>query len=340
MISINWWNAGHDATIIELPREYFTTPAVCNFDSSQYDTLFKRTFENYIPSSAYFLEMNNKRLLNVRFVNYELTPEGRYIIHNGNGWLQTENICYELDTSYNLIEQSAVQFETSCNLERKWSEIQGLEDVRLYPKIVNEITENIIGFIATQREYSSERVNRMVIGNYCIDGSGRAEKGSFTDCAVIEPPVYTACEKNWAPIVCTEQLFIYRWFPMEIGKIINNKLQIVKVYDVPKMVFNGIKGSTIFREYDDENGAMLIGIVHYSIETCPRSYYHQIVWLDKISLKPVKISIPFHFFKEGIEFCIGMTVIGDKMRCWLSRHDCNTTWIEFNYKKIGLYNIQ
>ena len=66
--------------------------------------------------------------------------------------------------------------------------------------------------------------------------------------------------------------------------------------------FQHTKGSSPFGP--DE----LVGMVHFSEDTKPRSYFHMMVILDKMSLKPLRYSESFVFETVGIEFCIGFRI--------------------------------
>ena len=95
-------------------------------------------------------------------------------------------------------------------LECYGGSIYGLEDIRLYNRVDNQI-----GFIATSINYSGVGRNRMVRGMYDLS------KGRLYDCNVIVPPDPNSwCEKNWIPLVKDNtEYFIYKWVPFEIGRL-------------------------------------------------------------------------------------------------------------------------
>jgi hypothetical protein len=109
---------------------------------------------------------------------------------------------------------------------------------------------------------------------------------------------------------------------MEIGKIVNRpdgtkQLQIIKSHDIQEPWFHKVRGSTTFTKTDEG----LLGVVHFSDEGSPRHYYHVVILLDPVTLKPIRYSKPFYFQKIGVEFCIGFTVIEGEYVFWLSRMD-------------------
>jgi len=317
--NLEWWKADHNDSIIQIPNTFIQKRNMSLQSGCKFDRISVLAASNkFVTSSASMIDFEGKRILNIRTVNYRLTREGRYLINNPNGWLETENLCCLLDNTL-CPDTSTICIISKPQLQSRWPEIQGVEDIRLFE------FENKLHFIGTQREYSSIPVNRMIMGEYNLIHR------CMENCKVLEPEIPTNCEKNWVPIVLNKELFfIYKWYPMEIGKLVDGKLKIVTRHNTG-FVFQGIKGSTIFLE---EKEGEKIGIVHFSEEGMPRKYYHQIVWLNG-SLQPVKISEPFYFFLEGIEFCIGFTLIDARtMRCWISRHDCDTSWIEFDYTQL------
>jgi hypothetical protein len=218
---------------------------------------------------------------------------------------------------------------------------KGLEDIRLYEY------EGRVKYVATTAGYSESGKSRIIVGNYNV------ETAEICDGTIIQPPDSNAnswCEKNWIPIIRNnkimlgdgsiveqeEELFIYKWSPMEIGKIDyeSKQLKIIHKYEVNFPLFSKIRGSSLFYETD----AGLIGVVHYSEEHSPRHYYHMLVLLEKDSYIPIRYTETFCFEKLGIEFCLGFTIkysedivckdrepwddeLQDEYVFWISRHD-------------------
>jgi hypothetical protein len=191
----------------------------------------------------------------------------------------------------------------------------------------------------------------MIVGDYDV------ENAAIRSGKIVQPPTDTWAEKNWIPIVRKnkilmgdgtmidqeEELFIYKWSPLEIGRIENGILVIVHSYPMSMPLFSKIRGSTIFHVVDEG----LIGIVHYSEEHSPRHYYHMLVLLDKDSFMLKRYSEPFCFQKLGVEFCIGMmigdvanaessgmTVREDSYVFWISRHDRDPAMVTISKDEI------
>jgi len=288
-----WYKAGHDASLITVPAEFFeTVPATVQWltkaEGAKSGTYTYPFLENAHATSSSFL--NNT--LCVRYVNYILTPPGLYIIHDAQGHLRTWNMLFELSEDRRSLIESGRQMNLVTAMPISGMAIQGIEDVRLYE------FEGMMKCIGTQRQWSPTQQNRMMI----CDVSG----SSFENAVVVEPPVPTGCEKNWIPVVHEgREHFIYQWFPFQVGVLENGQLRITIEHEMPNL-FGKVRGSTVFLE----EGSTLIGLVHYSEDRSPRHYYHMLVELDKATLRPLRRSRPFVFGRIGVEFCIGMAKEG------------------------------
>ena len=64
--------------------------------------------------------------------------------------------------------------------------------------------------------------------NLMVKGKYNVFNFQLTDIIAIESPYNLQCEKNWTPIASgvENEFFIYKWYPMEIGRLIGSKLQI------------------------------------------------------------------------------------------------------------------
>lgn len=299
--------ANHNDSILQLSSDFYSenmTFSISNQLKYNYPT-----YDEYIPTSASFIEYKNLKILNTRYVNYIINNDGCYLIYSPDRILQTQNYLSFLNEeleplNYIKIDESNVVL-TDYLHKAKYFTTKGFEDIRLY------VSNDELKFIATTIQYSPLGKNRMVFGNYDIVNQ------RIHSVNLIEPPnPKTVCEKNWIPIKyrnIIEDCFIYSWNPFQIGRVIEgnttqpeftHKLQIIMERKYNHPILSNIRGSSSFVSYDETT---LIGLVHYSEEYMPRHYYHVLVQLDKYSLSILKISQPFHFQTLGIEFCIGFT---------------------------------
>jgi hypothetical protein len=182
--------------------------------------------------------------------------------------------------------------------------IRGLEDIRVYTD-----SKGTVRFMATQREYTDK--NRIVGGIYDM------RLGRYRDCAVLEPPTPTDCEKNWLPIEGTEDI-LYQWHPLQVGQLKDNKLVIAKTQDTP-WFFRHLRGSAIPFRVDKE----LWVLTHFVEYSSPRKYFHCMSILDAETYKPLRISLPFAFRKVGVEYCIGMRPLDGSIEFIFSSWDDN-----------------
>lgn len=298
-----WYRGDHNDSLFMMSADLYTRP----LNSNQTITYSYPEITHYYPTSAAYLYTGGKHILNTRYVNYWIYPNGYYLFHSGSRLIENKNLLSELNKD-TLIPEYYKEIREQIDLPVIDGISKGIEDIRLY-----EIN-NVVKYIATTVGYSPSGKSRMIIGNYDI------ENASITDGTIIHPPYDTWSEKNWIPIIRNkEELFIYKWSPMEIGKIDYEKkeLIIVQTHTIYYPLFHKIRGSTIFQEIEEG----LLGVVHFSEEHTPRHYYHMLVLLDKNTLAPIRFTESFCFEKLGIEFCVGFAVKSDHYIFWISRHD-------------------
>ena len=333
-ISPRWYAADHNDSMIYIPADLY---AMCLKNDPTYDSKTYRypTIDSpdvrYFPSSAAYLSFNGKHYLNTRYVSYTLFPSGTYfftVLNSENG---DRNKIYNKNTlsilNDNFEPEGFTEMdEDTVGIPRQIAFSLGLEDMRLYE------FNGKIKFVASSINYSGIGKVRVMNGVY------NQETHSYSECRVIEPPSDTHCEKNWIPIIRNgEEVFIYRWYPFELGRIDkNNKLQIFQTNFIMGACFEKIRGSSIF--YEVEQG--YLGVVHFCEEGAPRHYYNHLVLLNKETLVPEKYSHPFYFNNVSIEFCIGFTIKNGRYYFWISQMDGSPAMISINIESIPLiYDI-
>ena len=285
--------------------------------------------ETYYPTSASYLFFRGEHWINTRYVNYWIYPNGCYLFNNfeGKHLIENKNMLSKLDEkTMEPIFYKEIQENIDYPVNKRIS--VGLEDVRLYE------FNGKIKYIAATTGYSSNEKSRMIVGEYDL------ESGTICRGQIIQPPnnIDSWCEKNWIPLIEEEkELFIYKWYPMEIGHIDYEKGELVIDYTIPNSfpLFSKVKGSTLFYDILShkpcEDG--LLGVVHISEEYEPRHYYHMLVLLDRETYSVKNYSETFCFEKIGIEYCIGFTPyerdgLETKYTFWISRHDRDPLMIQ------------
>jgi hypothetical protein len=304
-----WFPADHNERILEIDAGLtaYKLADGASFQSAKYSY---PDWGDFIPTSSAYVCHKGAHIVNTRWVNYWLYPNGAYLIHDSQGHIRTRNtysLVGSLDDSPSRMEEMVVEEGLPCY----GGSIYGLEDIRLYSR-----EDGHIGFIATSINHSPLLRNRMVRGIYDVLG------GRLTDCSVIVPPdAGSWCEKNWTPVTLGGLKWIYRWSPFEIGVIQESEggeqLVIETSWEHSTPMFSKIRGSSPFVEVADG----LVGVVHMSYEGSPRRYLHCLVLLDKVSGMPLRYSDFFAFREISVEFCIGFAVDSGRYYFWISNFD-------------------
>ena len=258
------------------------------------------------PSNPSFLTYRGVPLLNIRYVNYRLTAGGQYVIEDKGGSLRTQNVLAVLDDSLTRIETS-MPLSVRTHLAQTCVGIHGLEDVRLYEE------GGRLRFVATQREWSPTRQNRILRGD--VIGP------CMTKFEVLEPPTSSGCEKNWIPFGSD---FIYGFHPLQMGAVKDGQLSLHTEWATPPS-WASMRGSTVPVEF--QGGSWLV--VHSSDEAVPRHYRHRLLVLEPATGRPLQSSPLFVFGRDGIEFCIGFCIREkeQEVQFWYSQHDCDPVWL-------------
>jgi glycosyltransferase involved in cell wall biosynthesis len=253
---------------------------------------------DYHPSSICSFDGNQM----VRFVNYSITHTGGYDMKQGNyspdHAVRTQNVIYKPDGT------TIPMKDDSVTLPRRKHHILGLEDVRVYRN-----ASGVLRFVSTSSEYS-ENI-RIVTGELDM------EKGEYKNARVLESPLNSNCEKNWIPVNGTEDI-LYSWNPLRVGHLEDDELVFDKEIKTPDF-FRHLRGSAVPIQVKGE----LWCLVHY-VEYCmPRKYFHCIVVLDPKTYQPKRMSLPFVFRNEGIEYCLSMTQEKNELEFLFSSWDDN-----------------
>ena len=238
----------------------------------------------------------------VRFVNYVIDQrDGSYTMKEG-----TYSTSHHVRTKTVLVngDLAGVLDDSTIGIPTRSTHIRGLEDLRIYTDKAGTLR-----FLASSWEYS-EKIRQI---------AGRIDPATLQirDGCVVESPQNAECEKNWIPIPGTDDI-VYRWSPLEIGQLKGSQLDITTTHETP-WFFQHLRGSAA----PVRIGTDLLCLVHFVEYTQPRKYYHCVVALDATTYKPLRISLPFVFAASGIEYCIGVSLVGTSLDCTFSSWDDN-----------------
>lgn len=258
---------------------------------------------DYIPSSTSCVWVDGRLLLNVRYVNYRIQPDGSYkesldgkLVDNDK--IRTRNAWMFLGDDLHFMKDDSVDAPKRPN-----HRVVGLEDVRLFH------TKDGVRFLATSPEYSYCDKYRMLTGLYDWKTS------SYRGCVSLKPPTETDCEKNWIPI---QDKFIYKWHPLQIGELRDGKLEITQEHPTPAW-FQHMRGSSNVVHTQGYYWMIIHGVQH----TRPRQYFHQVILLDENTFELKRYSLPFYFQKLAIEYCLGLDIQGSEGKAFVSANDAS-----------------
>ena len=258
---------------------------------------------DFTPSSCSLATHNDKLLMNVRYVNYHTSDRGVYTPRSEDKIVRTQNVFLQDMSSEQLDfvteDPTLVQYPTN---------ILGLEDVRIASH------KGTLFYTAASKSSTPDTKYRIVFGKY---------GAQLSDSVVLDSPSNADCEKNWLMIPDVDQtsdapLFIHKWHPFEVGRLDGTKLNITTRFQTSPF-FSKLRGSANPVLHRDEFWCL----THFVKYGEPRKYYHQIVALDKATLKPIRLSMPFYFKTHGIEYCTGFHVADDTATFVYSTWDAN-----------------
>jgi hypothetical protein len=343
-----WYSADHNDSLFHIPSEFICSKLGETFlyKTIDYPLIFGK---HYKPMSASYLCLKGKSdYLNTRFINYRVMENGNYWWPEEEGrTIRNKNIFSELSPDSLDIVSYREMRETEIPNYKMGGISEGIEDIRLF------YSGDSIHFIGSTFSHSPNDKIQMITGKYDI------LLGELTDTFIIDGPNDTWCEKNWIPIypLCgsgdsfredSSLYFIYKWCPMEIGRIISSsgsslgekkKLEIQITHETSHFIFRNIRGSSCFLRDIIEGTEGLVGVVHYSEDRYPtRHYFHRLVLLDKTDFKPLKYTDAFYFCNLSVEFCIGFGEKDNTYMFWISQMDRDPMRIMLEKDKVPKWN--
>lgn len=293
-------------------RRLITNMKFYKYKLQAYKTLcYSDTFETQklVSSSSSLIPNPNPEegyLMNVRYVNYHINPNGSY---SNCEKIITQNRWVKLDNSLKIV--SSEMFDLSLE-ERKYI---GIEDIKIF---YDNATKSTF-FIGTG--FHKNNQIGISVGNYGNNVLVPKElKCSFH---------HSTCEKNWVYVDFNNSThIIYKWFPLQICAIHDTEIQLVVSKQMP-LIFSHMRGSTCGFKYLNENIYETWFIVHMVSYENPRHYYHMIAVFDA-NLNLSRYSAPFVFEGEPIEYCLSILVEPERVLINYSTWDRST--------KIGVYD--
>ena len=256
---------------------------------------------SFNSSSCSIIPYMNGYKMNVRYVNYCIDSNGKYIYGKNIISLNKRLI---LDRNFQVIHEVLIHTEYEDRL------YIGIEDVKLFGD----------KFIGTG--YHKDNSRGLSYGTY-DDFSFNELKSSFCSNPI---------EKNWC---IYDGGIVYKWYPLTLCKLNGNNLEKIEEKETPKL-FRQMRGSTNGYAYNNE----IWFVTHISSYEPIRHYYHTIVVFDK-DMNLLRYSAPFKFEGEIIEYCLGIIVEDENVILSYSTWDKTSKIAIYNknyiFSKVNIY---
>lgn len=270
--------------------------------------------DKFNPSTPSIIPYHGGYLMNQRYVNYFIEPNGSYTC---NQPITTFNRRIKLNSDFKVTEK--FDFDELPTVVDKYS---GIEDVKIF-----QFGQKIL-FLGTEQDMETK--NLTISGG--VYGTEPVESQSHAMVSTLySSPKGANCEKNWCYINHNGTLkLIYQWCPLITGQISGKQLVLDHPnHEVPAF-FKHLRGSSNGFQVGDEIWLMT-HMVEYS---SPRNYYHCIVILDKETLKYKRHSILFKIDDSQIEYCLGIIVELDRIIIGYSKMDRETIVSVYNRQEM------
>lgn len=254
-------------------------------------------FESFCPMNPTIQKVDDGYMMICRAVNYiQFGGRNHKSCDIFDPTIRTKNFFVHYDKNFKLISQPEI-VEKLPRYRKENRMIEGLEDCRLI-----KVNDDFF-FTCTTYDTSTDGIPQIALCKL-----SNAPENDLIDVVRLTPlkgPDPKRCEKNWMPFVKENAInAIYSCDPFIIYQLdpITGEAKELVHYE-PKHDFSSFRGSAAPIEFDD--GYLMI--VHEVAFTSQRYYLHRFVYLDK-SFHITKVSKPFVFLHQGIEFTCGMTI--------------------------------
>ena len=309
-------------------------------------------------SNPCIFKLQNKYMINIRFVNYTLNRDGSYSFTVNDGKIVTVNKIFELDEHLNvkdivvmlvpdnndlryvgiedikpyyqeqLLEKAAPKY-SSNNLKTEDETKNGDDNFgAAFSKSCKSAKSSIIPFMGT----CQHPVNHKLYCGYGeIDMTDMNNISTNISYSPVNTPYNRDCEKNW--VFYDDYKVVYQWNPLTLGKIVkkDNELMFEKEKELPMPpFFQQVRGSTNGCTIGNEIW-FICHVVEYSQ---PREYYHFFAVFDKDTMNIKRWSNLFKYEGEKIEYSLGLIVEEERIIVSYSKWDSTPAIAVYNKKKV------
>lgn len=251
--------------------------------------------ERYHPMNPSILKTDEGYSVICRSVNYTQTGAKTFHTIDSDGIFRTRNFLAQYDPYFNLLSQMEITENLPRERVRCWisSNLQGLDDCRLFH------WEGKKWLTCTTNDTNPT-------GNFQISLCRLGEGGMIDKLVPLIGPDPNRCEKNWVPFL-HEGLphLIYSYDPFIVFQ---PQLETGACHEVvrytPEYDLSHFRGSAAPIRFD--NGYLMVVHEVSLTDDHSRIYFHRFVYLDD-NFQVKKLSKPFIFRHDGVEFCLSMT---------------------------------
>jgi predicted GH43/DUF377 family glycosyl hydrolase len=252
--------------------------------------------EQYHPMNPSIQKEEEGYRVICRTVNYTQMGAKIFTTSDPSGIFRTRNFLIQYDRNFNLLSQREILENLARPRTRAFS-IDGLEDCRLFAM------DQSYWFTCNTSDTNpyNHQISLCKLADTPFNNTIDVEK-----LIPLKGPDPYRCEKNWLPFIYEGDLhMIYSYDPFIIYK--PNKetgdCPVVFHYE-PTHDFSSFRGSAGPIEFDEGYLILVHEVVHQP--TYERVYLHRFLYLDKHFMVK-RISRPFTFLHQGVEYCCSMT---------------------------------
>ena len=249
--------------------------------------------ERYYPMNPSILKTAVGYRVICRSVNYKQKGAKEFETIDPTGNFNTRNFLLEYTKQFQLLSQNEI-VENLVRERLPFCNVLGLEDPRIFE------FQSATWFTCTTRDNTSDGIPRVSL---CKIGSG----AEVEKIVLLLGPDPIRCEKNWLPFIKDETLhIIYSYDPFTIYQpdLETGECKLDLSYE-PTWDFTQFRGSAGPIPFDNGYLVLIHEVTHFPDQS--RCYLHRFVYLDhRFFVK--KISKPFTFLHQGVEFCGSMTL--------------------------------
>lgn len=254
---------------------------------------------HYNPMNPSILKTGKGYQLICRTVNYTQIGAKHFKSMNvADPTIRTRNFLVQYDRDFNLLSQQEI-IETLPREKRRDCPVQGLEDCRLFE------FENSLWFTCTTRDTNPTATPQVSLCK--LSAKKSASNVSIEKFIPMQGPDPSRCEKNWLPFVKDGEFhLIYSYDPFVVCK--------PNIHDKRAGWSLPIRNEEVMHDFSRFSGSAspikfdqgYLAMIHEVIDRSERTYIHRFVYLDA-AFNITKVSKPFTFLHQGIEYCCGMT---------------------------------